>query len=77
MPDMTPVNHNSPLWKAWLAYHKTEAYTNTRYWAQRQDHVDGSLWAAFVAGFEAKGSDQTLRSQITGGGGQAEKDTPA
>ena len=50
---MTPVSKDSPLAKAWEAYKAGQSYQNTRKWALHEKHVDGSLWAAFMAGFEA------------------------
>ena len=53
MPGMTPVSTDSPLYEAWTAYKASEDYANTRRWARHDQHVDGSLWAAFERGFEA------------------------
>jgi hypothetical protein len=36
---------------AWEAYKLTDEYANTRRWALHEQHVDGSLWAAFVVGW--------------------------
>lgn len=49
----TPVPPEAPVMKAWEQYKATEGYANTRMWAHHEDHVDGSLWAAFYAGFFA------------------------
>lgn len=46
-----PKNH--PVLLAYKAYRETEEYANTRKWAQNETHVDGSLWAAFEAGYRA------------------------
>ena len=51
MPTKTPVPETDPLMIAWQAYKATEEYANTRRWATHETHVDGSLWAAFVAGW--------------------------
>ena len=48
---MSVVPQDSPLMKAWEAYKTTDEYQNTRKWAAYTEHVDGSLWAAFCAGF--------------------------
>jgi hypothetical protein len=49
----TPVSPDSPLMKAWEAYKATDEYANTAYWALQSQHTQGSLWAAFVRGYEA------------------------
>jgi hypothetical protein len=51
---MTPVPEGDPLRVAWDKYKATADYQNTRKWALDPDHVDGSLWAAFVAGWLAR-----------------------
>lgn len=51
MTAMKPVAKDSPLMKAWEAYKLTDDYANTRKWAKHDEHVDGSLWAAFMQGF--------------------------
>lgn len=47
------VDAHEPLMVAWTAYKGTEEYANSRKWALHEKHVDGSLWAAFEAGFAA------------------------
>lgn len=51
----TPVAATSPLRVAWTAYQATDDYANTKRWATHEAHVEGSLWAAFLAGFLAAG----------------------
>lgn len=51
MPAMTPEPKDSPLMKAWEAYKQTPEYANTKQWASKEEHTEGSLWAAFSAGF--------------------------
>lgn len=48
-----PSDH--PLMKAWEAYKQTEDFANSRKWAMHDQHLDGSLWAAFEQGFRAAG----------------------
>ena len=55
MDQQTPVSQGDPLWEAWLLYEKSESYRNTRKWALHDQHVDGSLWAAFMAGWLRRG----------------------
>jgi hypothetical protein len=44
---------DSPVRKAWERYQRSESWTNTRKWANDPEHVHGSLWASFLAGFNA------------------------
>lgn len=50
---MTEVLKGSPVFVAWEAYKVTPEYENTKKWAGDERHVEGSLWAAFIAGFGA------------------------
>lgn len=50
---MTPVAKDSPLWAAWKAYQASEDYENTKIHAINPEHTEGSLWAAFSAGWAA------------------------
>lgn len=50
---MTPVAKDSPLWAAWKAYQASEGYDNTKIHAINPEHTEGSLWAAFSAGWAA------------------------
>lgn len=53
MSIMTPCLKNDPLMIAWNNYKLTPEYQNSKKWATNPDHVDGSLWAVFEAGFKA------------------------
>lgn len=58
----------NPMRDAWEAYKLTEQYQADRKWAQQELHVDGSLWAAFVKGWQARSlADLAPASQSTGG----------
>lgn len=50
---MAPLPSGDPRMKAWKEYQATARYKNTRRWARVEQHVDGSLWAAFVEGWSA------------------------
>ncbi len=50
----TPVPKDHPLMIEWDAYKATEEYANTKRWAGHAEHVEGSLWAAFVHGWEGR-----------------------
>jgi len=55
MPDnnMSPVPEDDPLMKAWQAYKSSPEYLNSWTWAGEIKHRDGSMWAAFVQGWNA------------------------
>lgn len=50
---MAPVPKDDPLMRAWEAHKQTEDYANSKKWAAHEQHVDGSLWALFSAGWAA------------------------
>lgn len=56
-----PVDKEGPLWKAWEQYIQSEAYANTKKWALHAEHVDGSLWAAFMVGWLAGTGEERKR----------------
>lgn len=49
-----PTDH--PMMIAWTAYKATDEYRNTLKWAAHEQHVEGSLWAAYEQGFRTGGS---------------------
>lgn len=49
---MAPLTEDSPLLKAWKAWKRTDDFANIRRWALMEPHVDGSMWAAFMAGWK-------------------------
>lgn len=54
MPVSTPVPENDPLMIAWNAYKETEEYANTKKrYGKLPQSADGSIWASFMAGFNA------------------------
>lgn len=54
MPTMTAVPEDHPLMIAWKTYQATDDFANTKKWAMHHEHVQGTLWAAFMAGFQAR-----------------------
>jgi hypothetical protein len=59
MPDQVALSQDDPRMVAWTAYQQTEDYANSRRWAlhaeaDAREYVDGSLWAAFLAGWQAR-----------------------
>jgi hypothetical protein len=51
MSAMAALPDNHPIMQAWRTYSASEEYANTKKWCTRPEHVDGSLWAAFLAGY--------------------------
>ncbi len=57
MSAMTPTPKDSPLMREWENYTSTEEYHNSFRWAAHEEHRQGSMWAAFMAGFLAANPD--------------------
>jgi hypothetical protein len=53
MPTMTPCPKDDPLMIAWMQFQSTGDYENAKQWAAKPEHLQGSLWAVFEAGFRA------------------------
>ena len=49
---MTKLPDDSPILIAFNQYKATQSYENTKKWALYPEHVEGSLWAAFMEGWE-------------------------
>ena len=64
MPTESPVPETDPMMIAWRAYSATDEYANTRRWATHEEHVNGSLWAAFIAGWFA--AQRQLSNSMSG-----------
>lgn len=69
MSIQTVVPQDSLLMMAWKVYESSEDFQNTRRWALREEHVNGSLWAAFLNGWLAAGGT-SLFAPPPGDGGQ-------
>lgn len=50
MADETKLRGDDPRIVAWEAFKASEGFANTRRWALHEEYVEGSLWAAFLAG---------------------------
>lgn len=50
---MQACKPDDPLWLAWQHYVTTEEFANSRKWATHEEHTEGSLWGAFMAGWLA------------------------
>lgn len=46
-----PENH--PIMRAWTQYKTTREYENSWNWAVVEEHRGGSMWSAFLAGYQA------------------------
>ena len=64
MPDEAPVPKDHPLMQAWEKFNASEEYANSFSWARHEQHRQGSMWAAFMAGWEAA---QTPNAELCGG----------
>lgn len=53
MTGQSPVPKDHPLMKAWEAYKATPDFGNSKQWAAHPEHLLGSLWAVFNAGWNA------------------------
>ena len=54
MSIQSQVPADYPMMVAWEAYKASDEYSNTKRWAAHVEHVDGSLWAAFVMGWNCR-----------------------
>lgn len=57
MSTSAAVPSDHPIMKAWTEYTGSPEFANTKKWAKDDMHVVGSLWAAFVAGWNCRGGD--------------------
>lgn len=53
MPIEQAIPQEAPVMIAWNNYKASDEFQNAKKWAINPDHTDGSLWAAFYAGFFA------------------------
>ena len=49
----TPCPPDHPLMVAWTTHQATGDFANSKYWAAYPEHLQGSLWALFMAGWMA------------------------
>lgn len=62
---MTKVPDDHPLMVAWNEYKALPEYENAKQWATAPAHTEGSLWAAFMAGWCKA---RALEQRFAGGG---------
>ena len=53
MPTEAPLSKDHPMLVAWNKYKDTDDYENIRRWVCHPGHTDGSMWACFLAGWNA------------------------
>jgi len=53
MSTATALPKDDPRMIAWEQYKKSERYQNSKKWAAYPEHVEGSLWDAFLFGYES------------------------
>lgn len=63
---MAPVPNDHPLMTAWKAYKSSDDYRNSFKWAAEAQHREGSMWAAFSAGFLAISPTVTVPQDAEG-----------
>ncbi|KKL11623.1 hypothetical protein LCGC14_2543900, partial [marine sediment metagenome] len=54
MPTDSPAATTSLLMIAWNKYKESDDFINTKKWASHSEHVDSSLWAAFMNGYNSR-----------------------
>jgi hypothetical protein len=68
MGEMSAVPKGHPLIVAWDAWKQTDGFAATRKWAHVEEHLEGSLWAAFMEGWlaaeRAAPSDAALSQDV-------------
>lgn len=50
---MQQVPSDHPMMIAWKKHQSTDEFKSSKNWAKEHEHLDGSLWALFVAGWNA------------------------
>ncbi len=60
--------------REWEKYNKSEEYANSFRWAAHEEHRQGSMWAAFMAGFLAANPDGAKPISHADGGQNNEGD---
>lgn len=57
------VPDGHPLRIEWDRYKETEEYANALRWAEKEPYRSGSMWAAFAAGWYARGIVDARRGE--------------
>lgn len=53
MPTEMALPKDDPIMVAWGTYKDSPEYANSLKWAAHEEHREGSLWAAFITGWQA------------------------
>lgn len=53
MSDMQPLLNDHPLMIWWNEYKNSDDFKNSKNWVVNPKHTEGSLWVAFLAGWQA------------------------
>lgn len=53
MNTMTKLPDDHPLMRAWLEHRGSAEFNNSKSWAAKPEHLQGSLWALFMAGWNS------------------------
>lgn len=59
MSAQQPMDPNHPIMLAWEELKNDPEYDNVKRWAKHEEHVDGSLWWAFLKGATMRREDVT------------------
>lgn len=59
MPEMRALQEDHPLMIAWKKHQESDDFANSKKWAAYPEHLQGSLWALFMAGWKAAPLEQT------------------
>ena len=65
MGNSTPLPSDDARMVAWREYTATDDYRNTKRWAVEPPHTEGSLWAAFLAGWSGATSRTPNKPDLT------------
>lgn len=63
-----PLPKGHPALLAWEEHKRTEEYENSKRWALTPEHVEGSLWALFYAGWNAARAEARSDAAVAAGG---------
>ena len=57
---VTPLPSDHPLMIAWSRYRTTHQFDVALRWLAHEEHREGQMWAAFMAGWEAHKASQPI-----------------
>lgn len=68
---MTPVPPDHPMMIAWTAYRASPGFDTAMSWLAHEEHREGQMWAAFMAGWQAGHPSGMVTLDATGLGKRA------